>query len=60
MNPIRPKQPRLRLDPASYDNSGSRCCAAMAGDANPAARCRILRFTTKNSVANRAKIQRRI
>jgi hypothetical protein len=39
---------------------GSRCCGAMAGDVNRAARCRTWRFTIRNFAAMRAKIPSRI
>ncbi len=45
MSPTRPDPPGLRLDPVSHE-SGSRCCVAMAGGVNPAARCQTWKFIT--------------
>ena len=60
MNPIRPKQPRLRLDPIAYEQSApAGSCGAMAGGANPAARCRTSRSTTNSSAATRAMTRKR-
>ena len=51
MNQVRPKRPRLRLDPEMYEHLRLKCYVATAGDANPAARGQTLRSTTKNFVA---------
>ena len=52
-------QSELRLDPVWYRILGSRCCAAMAGDVNRAARWRTWKFTTNSFAAIPAKIRSR-
>src|SRR6202521_5227624 len=58
--PIRPKNPRPRLTRELYETYASKCYVEMVGDARVAARCRILRFTTRNFAVNPETTRRRI
>ena len=60
MSSMGPKLPRCAGSRVVRDVCGNRFCVAMAGDVNRAARCRIWRFTTKNSVAIREMILKKI
>jgi hypothetical protein len=53
---MRPKRPRLRLNPVPYDQVRNRFCGAMAGDVRFAVRDRTCRSTTSNSGASRARM----
>jgi len=46
--------------PSCTNSSATRCCAAMAGDANRAAQCQISKYTTENFVANPGMMRERI
>jgi hypothetical protein len=45
--------------PTSTTISATKFCVAMAGDANPAAQCPTLRFTTRSFAASPAMIRKR-
>ena len=60
MNRLLPKQPRLRLDPESYEQLRLEVLRRVVGDANPVERDRIWKFTTRNSEVAAEVIPRRI
>jgi hypothetical protein len=56
VNRMRPKRPRLRLDPVPYDQLRNRFCGAMAGDVRFVVPDRTFWPTTGSCAVSRARM----